>query len=58
MTQPGETDNFAVSDHIKTLMKYSGKNSIEYVIANNGTIPNEIKERIFKRRFRLVELEL
>ena len=46
MTQPGETDNFAVSDHIKTLMKYSGKNSIEYVIANNGTIPNEIKDII------------
>ena len=39
MTQPGETDDFTVSDHIKTLMKYSGKNSVEYVIANNGTIP-------------------
>ena len=25
MTQPGETDDFAVSDHIKTLMKYGGK---------------------------------
>ena len=25
MTQPGETDDFAVSDHIKTLMKYGGQ---------------------------------
>ena len=57
MTQPGETDNFAVSDHIKTLMKYSGKNSIEYVIANNGTIPNEIKERYLKEGSELVELD-
>ena len=57
MTQPGETDNFAVSDHIKTLMKYSGKNSIEYVIANNGTIPNQIKERYLKEGSELVELD-
>ena len=45
MTQPGETDDFSVSDHIKTLMKYSGKNSILYVIANNGIIPKDIEER-------------
>ncbi len=32
MTQPGETDNFHVSDHVETLMKYCGKNSIQYVI--------------------------
>ena len=25
MTQPGETDDFTVSDHIKTLMKYGGQ---------------------------------
>ena len=30
MTQPGETDDFTVSDHIKTLMKYSGKDSVQY----------------------------
>ena len=45
MTQPGETDDFAVSDHIKTLMNYSGKNSIQYVIPNNGIIPKDIEER-------------
>ena len=44
MTQPGETDDFTVSDHRKTLMKYSGKNSVEYVMANNGTIPREIED--------------
>ena len=57
MTQPGETDNFSVSDHIKTLMKYNGKNSIDYVIANNGTIPEEIKERYLKKGSKLVDLD-
>ena len=57
MTQPGETDDFSVSDHIKTLIKYSGKNNIDYVIANNGTIPEEIKERYLNKGSKLVELD-
>lgn len=57
MTQPGETDNFNVSDHIKTLMKYSGKNSIEYVIANNGEIPSDIQERYSREGSELVKLD-
>ena len=57
MTQPGETDDFKVSDHIKTLMKYCGKNSIQYVVANNGTIPTDIEERYLKEGSKLVELD-
>lgn len=57
MTQPGETDDFNVSDHIKTLMKYSGKGSIQYVVANNGTIPNEIEERYLNQGSKLVKLD-
>ena len=57
MTQPGETDDFAVSDHIRTLMKYSGKNSVQYVIANNGTIPKEIEERYLSQDSKLVKLD-
>lgn len=57
MTQPGETDDFTVSDHIKTLMKYSGKNSVEYVIANNGTILKDIEERYLSEGSKLVELD-
>lgn len=36
MTQPGETDNFSVSDHLKTLIDHIGPNVIDVVIANNG----------------------
>ncbi len=35
MTQPGETDGFKVSDHIKLLNKYLGRRKINAVIANS-----------------------
>ncbi len=45
MTQPGETDNFKVSDHINTLNKYLGNKKIDTVIVNNGKITPEIIEK-------------
>ncbi len=40
-TQPGETDDFKVSDHITLLNKYLGNKKISVVVANNGRIdPN------------------
>lgn len=45
MTQPGETDDFKVSDHIKVLNSYLGKKKISVVIANTGEIPQEILEK-------------
>lgn len=41
-TQPGETDDFKVSDHIKTLNSYLGNRKIDYVIANTGEINSEL----------------
>lgn len=45
MTQPGETDGFNVSDHIKILRKYGGKNIVDCVIANVGSISDFMKEK-------------
>ena len=45
MTQPGETDNFGVSDHINTLEKYLGKDSIDSVIVSNNILPKELLEK-------------
>ena len=42
MTQPGETDDFKVSDHVKLLNKYLGKHKIDTVILNNGKIDANI----------------
>ena len=38
MTQPGETDKFKVSDHVKLLNSYLGKRKIDIVVVNNGEI--------------------
>lgn len=45
MTQPGETDNFKASDHIKTLNSYLGKRKINIALINNGKISEEIKNK-------------
>jgi uncharacterized cofD-like protein len=45
MTQPGETDNFTVTDHVKMLNSYIGKRKVDVVIANNGTINPELVKK-------------
>lgn len=45
MTQPGETDNFGVSDHINILEKYLGKDSIDAVIVSNNVLPKRLLEK-------------
>lgn len=45
MTQPGETDNFKVSNHVSLLNKYLGKRKIDVVIANNGQIDKKVIEK-------------
>ena len=42
MTQPGETDDFSVSDHINLINSYLGKRKIDAVIVNNGKIDENI----------------
>lgn len=41
LTQPGETDGFAVSDHIRMLENYLKPGTIHAVIANNAKIPKD-----------------
>lgn len=43
-TQPGETDNYTVSMHVKTLENYLNKGKINVVIANNYFSNNALKE--------------
>ena len=45
MSQPGETDNFRVSDHIKTINSYLGNRKIDVVIANDGLIDKKIAKK-------------
>lgn len=36
-TQPGETENFTVADHVMALERYIGRGIIQTIIANNAT---------------------
>lgn len=42
MTQPGETDNYTVRQHVEKASEYIGEGVIEYVIANNNIIAKDI----------------
>lgn len=42
MTQPGETDEFTASDHIKALNNYLGNKKVSSIMVNNGKISDEI----------------
>ena len=57
MTQPGETDNYNVSDHIQAIKKHVGKNIIDYVIVNTGTIDKEAEEKYMESTAHLVVLD-
>lgn len=45
VTQPGETDDFKVSDHVKLLNQYLGKHKVDVVVANDGKIDEEMAQR-------------
>jgi len=45
MTQPGETDDFTVSDHIKVIENYITPRKIDVTIASNSEINNTILEK-------------
>lgn len=45
MTQPGETDGYSASDHIKALMKHSHPCIFNYCILNAGKIPPLVLKR-------------
>lgn len=38
MTQPGETENYTVGDHIEALHKHAGCPIVDYCLVNNGPI--------------------
>lgn len=41
MTQPGETDGYAVTDHVNALLDHA-KISLQYVLVNNQPAPTEV----------------
>jgi len=45
MTQPGETEGFSASDHIRALVKHSSSRILDYCIVNTAEVPPQVLER-------------
>lgn len=45
VTQPGETDIQTVSRHVEILNEYLGSRKIDLVVANNGTVDENVRKR-------------
>lgn len=45
VTQPGETDGFKVSDHIKVFNTYLGENGLDAIIANNAKMSSYLVKK-------------
>ncbi len=57
MTQPGETDHYKVSDHVKALLRHTGPNFIHYVIANKEKVPPSLLKRYLAFQQEPVEVD-
>jgi uncharacterized cofD-like protein len=45
MTQPGETDGYSASNHLKALIEHSHPGLVDYCIVNTGKIPQDLLSR-------------
>ena len=57
MTQPGETDGYSVSDHIRAIERHSYEGIVDYCIINTAAIPEELKENYEKDGAELVKID-
>jgi uncharacterized cofD-like protein len=57
VTQPGQTDNYTASDHIKAVIKYLGEGVLDYVLVNNNFPRKEIIEKYRKEDADIVALD-
>jgi uncharacterized cofD-like protein len=57
MTQPGETDNYTVSDHLKAVYDHIGTQLFDYVIVNNGEIPIQVQDKYAEKGAKPVQLD-
>lgn len=58
MTQPGETDGFKLSDHINAISEHCDGVLFDFIIANNGVIPQEYYEKYKNDGQDMVEIDL
>lgn len=57
MTQPGETDNYTVSNHLDAIHAHIGHHLFDYVIVNDGEIPPQVESKYAEKGARAVHLD-
>jgi uncharacterized cofD-like protein len=45
MTEPGETDHYTVTDHLKVIIEHGGKDLVDAVMAARENISQQVRER-------------
>ena len=58
MTQPGETDNYKVSDHLKALIQHAGSNKIVDAVLVNDYLPEKLADKYQKSNSYPVKLDI
>ena len=58
MTEPGQTDNYSVSDHLNAIIEHCGKGVVDYCIYDTGEIVPEIIKKYNKEGQDLVEQDI
>ena len=58
MTEPGQTDNYSLSDHIKAIIDHAGKGIVDYCIYDSGEIIPEFIKIYNKKGSDVVEQDI
>ncbi len=58
LTQPGETDNFTASQHLKEFLRISGIKKIDVALLNQQKPPPELMKKIIEENKKIVEPDL
>ena len=57
MTEPGQTDEFSVSDHLKVIQEHVGNGIIDYCLADTGEVIPEYIRKYNKEGSDLVDID-
>ncbi|MBR3132721.1 MAG: YvcK family protein [Clostridia bacterium] len=58
MTEPGQTDNYSISDHLDAIFEHTGKDIIDYCLADTGEIVPEYVRKYNQEGSDIVEQDI
>ena len=58
MTQPGETDGYSASEHVKAIFDHVGPGVIDYIVVNNHNVAVDLQQKYAKQGAYPVEADV